>query len=62
VKKLLYEQGFTIQGARQLLKSESKREAAQSALPFLPANSDKSSLREIHKGLREILGILSGKR
>src|ERR1700758_5537608 len=34
IKKLLYEEGFTIAGARQQLKAESKPAASQSGLPF----------------------------
>src|ERR1700741_5112210 len=34
IKQLLYEQGFTIAGARAQLKEESKADRTQSALPF----------------------------
>src|ERR1700741_5286496 len=34
IKKLLYEDGFTIAGARSQLKEESKADRTQSALPF----------------------------
>src|ERR1035438_2262781 len=34
IKELLYEQGFTIVGARQQLRSEAKNEKGQSAIPF----------------------------
>src|SRR5205814_7113916 len=34
IKKLLYEDGFTIAGARGQLKEESKSERNQTALPF----------------------------
>jgi len=59
IKKLLYEQGFTIAGARQHLK-EQKADKNQSVLPF-PARSA-GDLRQIKQGLREILTILSSKR
>lgn len=62
VKKLLYEDGFTISGARQFLKTESKRDRVQAPLPFAAPASDRSDLREIKKGLRDVLGILSAKR
>jgi DNA-binding transcriptional MerR regulator len=62
VKKLLYEEGYTIQGARQFLKSESKRDRDQSALPFAAAPSKGQDLRELKQGLRDVLGILSAKR
>src|SRR5437667_878922 len=35
IKQLLYEEGFTIPGARQFLKSEGKGDKKQSPLPFL---------------------------
>ena len=59
VKKLLYEQGFTIAGARQQLRAEVKRK--QNDLPFNPAGS-RAELRQVGQGLREILGILGGRR
>jgi DNA-binding transcriptional MerR regulator len=62
VKKLLYEEGYTISGARQLIKSESKRDRAQGALPFARGSSGGSELRDIKQGLRDVLGILSAKR
>ena len=62
VKRLLYEEGYTIQGARQFLKSESKRDRNQSALPFTAPQSSGSDLKDIKQGLREVLGILSAKR
>src|SRR6201986_3450651 len=41
IKKLLYEEGFTIAGARQQLKLEAKPAKLQSALPFVaPVNHD----------------------
>ena len=62
VKKLLYEEGYTISGARQFIKSESKRDRAQGALPFANPNSERTDLHEIRQGLRDVLGILSAKR
>src|SRR5258706_12111286 len=38
IKQLLYEQGFTISGARQHLRSETKSDTTQAAIPF-PAHS-----------------------
>src|ERR1700758_2919927 len=34
IKQLLYEQGFTISGARQRLRAENKSDKTQSAIPF----------------------------
>jgi DNA-binding transcriptional MerR regulator len=59
IKKLLYEEGFTIAGARQHLK-ESKPEKSQPLLPFPQRAS--SDLKHVRQGLREILSILSKKR
>ena len=59
IKRLLYEQGYTIAGARQHLK-EQKGDKTQSVLPF-PARST-ADLKQIKQGLREILTILSTKR
>src|SRR5207302_10479050 len=59
IKQLLYEEGFTIPGARQFLKSEGKGDKKQSPLPF-PARSG-SDLKYVRQGLREILTMLSAR-
>ena len=61
VKKLLYEEGYTINGARQFIKAESKRDRSQSALPFATPTPS-PELHSIKQGLRDVLGILSAKR
>jgi DNA-binding transcriptional MerR regulator len=61
IKKLLYEEGFTIAGARQHLKTESKPATAQSGLPF-PKAGRGNELKKVRQGLQEILGILKKKR
>jgi DNA-binding transcriptional MerR regulator len=60
IKELLYEQGFTIVGARQQLRSEAKNEKGQAAIPF-PAQSG-AEIQHIRQGLREILNLLSARR
>jgi DNA-binding transcriptional MerR regulator len=60
IKNLLYDQGFTIAGARQQLRAELKRK--QSPLPFVAPPPNKSELKQVRQGLREILGILSARR
>jgi DNA-binding transcriptional MerR regulator len=60
VKKLLYDQGFTIAGARQQLRAEVKRK--QSPLPFAVPSTGKGELKQVRQGLREILGILKSPR
>ena len=60
IKQLLYEQGFTIQGARQHLRAEAKADKNQSTIPF-PAHSS-AEIQHIRQGLREILNLLSARR
>jgi DNA-binding transcriptional MerR regulator len=60
VKKLLYEEGYTIAGARQQLRADGKTEKNQSPLPF-PSQSS-ADLRRIRHGLQEILTLLSARR
>jgi hypothetical protein len=58
IKKLLYDEGFTIAGARAHLRADAKTDKkAQPPLPF-PARPA-PELINIRKGLREILNILS---
>jgi DNA-binding transcriptional MerR regulator len=59
IKKLLYDQGFTIAGARQQLRVETKRK--QSPLPFAVPAPNRGELKQVRQGLREILGILSSR-
>jgi DNA-binding transcriptional MerR regulator len=60
IKQLLYEKGFTISGARQQLRSETKSDKSQAAIPF-PTRSA-SEIQYIRQGLREILNLLSTRR
>jgi DNA-binding transcriptional MerR regulator len=60
IKQLLYEQGFTIAGARQQLRADAKPDKSQSTIPF-PAQSS-SEIQHIRQGLREILSMLSARR
>jgi len=60
IKKLLYEDGFTIAGARGQLREEIKSERDQSALPF-PMRPPLNVTHLRHE-LREILHILSARR
>jgi DNA-binding transcriptional MerR regulator len=61
IKRLLYEEGFTIAGARQQLRDEAKPKKRQSGLPF-PQRSQPESLKKVRQGLQEILGILDKKK
>jgi DNA-binding transcriptional MerR regulator len=60
IKQLLYDQGFTISGARQHLRAETKTDKTQSAIPF-PSQSA-PEIQRIRQGLREILNLLSARR
>ena len=59
IKKLLYEEGFTIAGARQQLRLEATTAKNQAPLPF-PTQST-GDLRRIRHGLEEILTMLSAR-
>ena len=61
IKKLLYDEGFTIPGARTQLKAEAKPAKLQAGLPFPPAKRNEK-LKKVRQGLQEILGILSTKK
>jgi DNA-binding transcriptional MerR regulator len=60
IRELLYDQGFTIAGARQQLRSEAKPEKGQAAIPF-PVQTP-AEMQRIRQGLREILDLLSTRR
>ena len=60
IKELLYEQGFTIAGARQHLRAETKTDKTQTAIPF-PSHSN-PEIQHIRQGLREILSMLSTRK
>ena len=42
IKKLLYDEGFTIPGARAQLKAEAKPAKLQAGLPFRPSAAQKN--------------------
>ena len=60
IKQLLYEEGFTIPGARQHLRAEIKTDKKQDPLPF-PARPT-TDLKYIRQGLKDILTMLSARR
>src|SRR5215218_6727756 len=55
IRELLYEQGFTISGARNKLESRSAYEPAQEALPLPPLQADTVLIRQ---ELEDILALL----
>lgn len=61
IKSLLYEEGYTIPGARQVFKAELKQREPQLALAIdnAPTNIDPRQLRKLQKDLRELHSILS---
>ena len=61
IKKLLYEEGYTIAGARQFLKAEAKPVRLQSGLPF-PKSGRSDGLKKVRQGLQEILVLLNKKK
>lgn len=61
IKRLLYDDGFTIAGARQHLREEIKSVRHQPTLPF-QAGIPKDGLKHVRQGLKEILGILTARR
>jgi DNA-binding transcriptional MerR regulator len=60
IKQLLYQQGFTISGARQQLRAETKSDKTQTAIPF-PTQAA-PEIQHIRQGLKEILNLLSARR
>jgi DNA-binding transcriptional MerR regulator len=61
VKTLLYDEGYTIPGARQVFKSEQKQKEPQLALGIDDAVPvvDTRQLRKLQKDLRDLLAMLS---
>lgn len=62
VKKLLYEEGYTIAGARDKLKQDSKPKRAQTALPFAaPAPKGQGELKRLRHEMLDLLQMLKSK-
>ena len=61
IRRLLYQEGLTIPGARQHLLAERKAVRNQTPLPF-SAPRDREGLRRVRHGLKEILSLLSRPR
>jgi len=57
IKRLLYDEGYTIAGARTHLKEETKAERNQTALPF--PTRPQVNVAHLRHELREILQMLS---
>lgn len=61
IKSLLYDEGYTISGARQVIKTEQKQKAPQLALDIEVGQTGDSAqqLRKLQKEMRELLTFLS---
>jgi len=59
IRRLLYEKGFTIEGARRYLASESKNPAEQTRM--FPSSVDGAQLQAMRQELQAILTILKGR-
>ncbi len=60
IRKLLYQEGFTIAGARQHLREAARAaSASQTALPFPTRHT--TELKRVRQGLRDVLGILAAR-
>src|ERR1700761_3725673 len=60
IKSLLYNEGYTIPGARQVIKTEHKQKAPQLPLGIdTGAGASAQQLRKLQKDLRDLLAILS---
>jgi DNA-binding transcriptional MerR regulator len=57
IKKLLYEDRFTIEGALRKLQDMDRGERHQLGIPF-EQSAREATLEEVRKGLKEISGIL----
>lgn len=62
IKRLLYEQKFTIPGARRILAEKRRAGEMQSGLPWdgLQQGPVRARIQQVRGELREILGILDG--
>jgi DNA-binding transcriptional MerR regulator len=58
IKELLYTQGFTIAGARQQLRDDSRNGREQQPL----FTGDPARLKAVRRGLEEVVAILARKR
>lgn len=61
IKKLLYEDRYTIEGARQKLKLLYQMKSTQMTIP-LQDNPEDDPVSSLKKDLQEILNILDGKK
>ncbi len=60
IKRLLYEEGFTIAGARQQLRGEARKDKVQPALFSVKPPAD--GLRRVRQEMQDLLKMLSKRR
>ena len=62
IKRLLYDEGYTIAGARQIIQAEARGKVDQSELPLDRQAAERAEVRlhKVRKELREILTLLTG--
>ena len=61
IKRLLYQQGFTIEGARKQLASDSRSEVPAKQKHLFGSTLDRGEVKGIKRELQSILTILSRK-
>jgi DNA-binding transcriptional MerR regulator len=61
IKQLLYDEGYTIAGARQVFQSQARKKNGQPDLPLPKAksNTPEQRLSRVRTELRDLLGLLS---
>jgi hypothetical protein len=61
IKTLLYDEGYTIPGARQLLKSEVRQKEPQLALGIeaISGKAELQKLRRLRKEMQDLLNLLT---
>jgi DNA-binding transcriptional MerR regulator len=59
IKSLLYNEGYTIPGARQVIKAEQRHKAPQLSLDIESGGVGTQQIRKLQKDLRDVLAILS---
>jgi DNA-binding transcriptional MerR regulator len=58
IKRLLYDEGYTIPGAREKLKADAKPKAAQTLLPLI-TTPPVDRLKRVRQELRDLLQMLN---
>lgn len=60
IKSLLYDEGYTISGARQVIKAEQRQKTPQLSLGIeIGASTASQQLRKLQKEMRDLLAFLS---